>query len=181
MATQIWIEPVKRPDGRKHYTTERGLLLTVCPRSGRICDAGEIRGWPSYRDSWFQHAKSRAAPAGAGRAVVMRAPRWSSTVYGGRIVCTCPRHDEEVAIGDRLSSKTCASWERAPTLAPISEDCSRLPQCGLFSASTKALEISRGWGCDQDGTSPLRNYKAPANGAQCETVIIKVQTDRNRE
>ena len=27
MTTQIWIEPVKRPDGRKHYTTERGLLL----------------------------------------------------------------------------------------------------------------------------------------------------------
>ena len=27
MTTRIWIEPVKRPDGRKHYTCERGLLL----------------------------------------------------------------------------------------------------------------------------------------------------------
>jgi hypothetical protein len=27
MTTRIWIEGVKRPDGRKHYTTERGLLL----------------------------------------------------------------------------------------------------------------------------------------------------------
>ena len=26
---QIWIEPVLRPDGRKHYTAERGLLLTA--------------------------------------------------------------------------------------------------------------------------------------------------------
>ena len=25
--TQIWIEPVKRPDGRKHFTSERGQLL----------------------------------------------------------------------------------------------------------------------------------------------------------
>ena len=29
MVTQIWIEPVLRPDGRKYYTTERGLLLTA--------------------------------------------------------------------------------------------------------------------------------------------------------
>ena len=28
-ATQIWVEPVKRPDRRKHYTTGRGLLLTA--------------------------------------------------------------------------------------------------------------------------------------------------------
>jgi hypothetical protein len=27
MTTQIWIEPVKRQDERKHYTSERGLLL----------------------------------------------------------------------------------------------------------------------------------------------------------
>jgi hypothetical protein len=27
MTTQIWIEPVKRADGRKHYTSEKGLLL----------------------------------------------------------------------------------------------------------------------------------------------------------
>jgi hypothetical protein len=27
MTTQIWIETVKRPDGRKRYSTERGLLL----------------------------------------------------------------------------------------------------------------------------------------------------------
>jgi hypothetical protein len=28
-ATQIWIEPVKRADGRKHYTIGRGLLLAA--------------------------------------------------------------------------------------------------------------------------------------------------------
>lgn len=27
MTTQIWIETINRPDVRKHYTTERGLLL----------------------------------------------------------------------------------------------------------------------------------------------------------
>jgi hypothetical protein len=27
MTTRIWIEAIRRPDGRKHYTTHRGLLL----------------------------------------------------------------------------------------------------------------------------------------------------------
>jgi hypothetical protein len=27
--TQIWIEPVKRADGRRHYTSGRGLLMTA--------------------------------------------------------------------------------------------------------------------------------------------------------
>ena len=29
MTTQIWIEPIKRPDGRRRFTVERGLLLSV--------------------------------------------------------------------------------------------------------------------------------------------------------
>jgi hypothetical protein len=34
VTTRIWIEAVKRPDGRKHYTAERGLLLLIARLGG---------------------------------------------------------------------------------------------------------------------------------------------------